>query len=108
MMQHSDVKQGEKIIVQVDAELEDIIPVFLENRYKDIKSMLESLKQSDYESIQILGHNMKGAGGGYGFDAITDIGKSLEQAAKDKNSEKIRKLVGELSTHIERVEVVYE
>lgn len=108
MMQLSNARQSDKIIVQVDPELEDIIPVFLENRYKDIKSMLESLKQSDYESIRILGHIMKGAGGGYGFDAITDIGHSLEQAAKDKNSEKIRKLVGELSTYLECVEVVYE
>ena len=51
---------------------------------------------------------MKGAGGGYGFDAITDIGQSLEQAAKAPDPDEIRKLAGELSTYLDRVEVVYE
>lgn len=100
--------QNEKIIVHVDTELEDIVPVFLENRHKDIKAILEALEQNDHETIQMLGHSMKGAGGGYGFDTITDIGQSLEQGAKAIDSEEIRKLVGELSTYLDSVEVVYE
>lgn len=108
MTQNNDTNEGRKIIVHVDAELEDLIPGFLENRRNDIKSMLEALKQGDYETIRILGHSMKGAGGGYGFDAITDIGASLEQSAKEKNPEEIRKRVDELSTFLEHVEVRYE
>ena len=108
MIQKGDAKQGDKTVVQVDAELEDIVPVFLENRYGDIKAISVALEQGDYETIRILGHTMKGIGGGYGFDAITDIGQSLEQAAQNKESEEVRKLIGELSTYLERVEVVYE
>lgn len=108
MIQKGDAKQSEKIVVQVDAELEDIVPVFLENRCGDIKAMSLALEQSDYETVRILGHTMKGVGGGYGFDAITDMGQSIEQAAKKKDSEEIRKLKGELSTYLERVEVVFE
>lgn len=108
MTQNNDANEGRKIIVHVDAELEDLIPGFLENMCKDIKSMHEALKQGDYETIRILGHSMKGAGGGYGFDAITDIGASLEQSAKEKNPEEIRKRVDELSTFLEHVEVRYE
>ena len=108
MIQKGDAKQGEKTVVQVDAELEGIVPVFLENRYGDIKAMSVALEQSDYETIRILGHTMKGAGGGYGFNAITDMGQSLEQSAMNKDSEEIRKLVGKLSTYLEHVEVVYE
>ena len=51
---------------------------------------------------------MKGAGGSYGFDAITDIGKSLEQAAIAKDSGVIKKSVQELAAYLNRVEVVYE
>ena len=29
---------------------------------------------------------MKGAGGGYGFDGVTEIGKNLEEAAKEADS----------------------
>jgi HPt (histidine-containing phosphotransfer) domain-containing protein len=108
MTQNSDAKEGRDIIVHVDAELEDLIPGFLENRRNDVKSMLEALKHGDYETIRILGHSMKGAGGGYGFDAITELGASLEQSAKEKNPEEIRKRVDELSTYLEHVEVRYE
>jgi hypothetical protein len=50
---------------------------------------------------------MKGVGGGYGFDAITGIGMSLEQAAKEKDSGEIRKQTEALSNYLERVEVRY-
>jgi len=108
MTQDSNKKQGEKIIVHVDAELEDLIPGFLENRQEDIRSIREALEKDNYETIRTLGHSMKGSGGGYGFDAITDIGRSLENAAKDKNSEEIRRWLGELLRYLERVEVIYE
>jgi len=108
MTQGSNEKQGERTVVHVDAEIEDLIPGFLENRRKDIETVNKALKKGDYEAIRALGHTMKGAGGGYGFDAITDIGKSLEDAAKEKNTEEIRKRVGELSNYLERVEVVYD
>lgn len=100
--------KNEKVVVHVDTDLEDLIPGFLENRRNDIISMLKALEQGDYETIRVLGHSMKGAGGGYGFDAITDIGASLEQAAKDKNPEEIRKWINKLSTFLERVEVTYD
>jgi signal transduction histidine kinase/CheY-like chemotaxis protein len=108
MAQGDNEKQGEKVVVHVDSELKDLIPGFLENRRKDVKTLEEAMAKGDYEAIRKLGHTMKGAGGGYGFDTITDIGKSLEDAAKEKNTKEIRKRVGELLDYLERVEVVYE
>jgi HPt (histidine-containing phosphotransfer) domain-containing protein len=105
---HDDTKEGSKIIVHVDEEIEDLIPGFLENRRKDVNRLQEALTSGDYETIRTLGHGMKGAGGGYGFDAITDIGGSLEIAAKQKNTEEIRKGIDELADYLERVEVVHE
>jgi HPt (histidine-containing phosphotransfer) domain-containing protein len=108
MTQQSALKKEGKIIVHVDPDIADLIPGFLENRYKDIKTMGEAVIQGDFETIQLLGHSMKGAGGSYGFDAITDIGKSLEQAAKDKDAEGIQRSVQELAIYLDRVEVVYK
>ena len=51
---------------------------------------------------------MKGAGGGYGFDYISEIGVAIEVAAKEKNTEDIRNWVNELSAYLEKVEVVYD
>jgi len=103
-----DNENLEKIIIQVDPELEDLIPGFLENRQKDIKSMEEALKDNDFDTIRRIGHIMKGTGAGYGFDAITEIGTVLEQFAKEKNIEEIKKKIDELSLYLKRIEVRYE
>lgn len=42
-----------------------------------------------------------------GFDAVTDIGDSLEQAAADQDTERLRGLVDALSSYMERIQVVY-
>lgn len=108
MNKQGALKQEEKIIVHVDPDIADLIPGFLENRHKDIKTMGEAVTKGDFEAIRILGHSMKGAGGSYGFDTITDIGKSLEQAAIAKDSGVIKKSVQELSAYLDRIEVVYK
>ena len=106
MTQNRDGRQDGKILVQVDPDLADLIPGFLNNRRKDITAMQGALQQGDFETVLVLGHSMKGAGGGYGFDAITDIGAALEQAAKGKNPEGIQKGLSDLSSYLNRVEVV--
>jgi len=107
MTQNTDAKSDEKIVVNVDSDIEDLIPGFLENRQEDVKSIYDALEKEDYETIRILGHSMKGAGGGYGFDEITDIGRSIEESAEGKNQEEVKKWVINLSNYLDRVEIVY-
>lgn len=98
----------EQIVVQIDEDLEDLIPGFLANRREDVQSITESLEKGDMENIRIIGHSMKGSGGGYGFDRITEIGKTIEDAVNDKDVERIRQSNMELADYLERVEVVYK
>jgi hypothetical protein len=51
---------------------------------------------------------MKGSGGGYGFDAITELGHDLEAAAKSEHAEEISRLNDALASYLERLEVVYQ
>ena len=97
-----------KIVVTVDADLEDIVPGYLENRQKDIVEMTGAVENGEFETIRVLGHRMKGSGGGYGFDQITDIGFALENASKEENGDEIRARIDELRDYLARVEVVYE
>ena len=99
---------GEKIIVYIDEDLADLIPGFLENRRSDVEKMNEALAGQDYETIRSLGHSMKGAGGGYGFDAITEIGRSLEEAAEAQNTGTIRTAIGDLIYYLDNVEIIYK
>ncbi|MBW2599245.1 MAG: Hpt domain-containing protein [Deltaproteobacteria bacterium] len=100
--------EDKKIVVHADVDLEDLIPGFLENKCKEIVEIESLLASGDYETVQRLGHSMKGAGGGYGFDKITDIGMHIEQAAKEKNAAEIASQLEALSRYLDCVEVVYD
>ncbi|HSE40248.1 MAG TPA: histidine kinase dimerization/phospho-acceptor domain-containing protein [Acidobacteriota bacterium] len=102
-----DVKAA-KIVIHADPDIADLIPKFISNRQKDIVAIETALNQNDFEKIRILGHSMKGAGGGYGFHAVSEIGKNLEDAAKDQSPDRIRKGILELSEYLRNVEVVYD
>lgn len=101
-------EQNDRIIVTVDEDLKEIIPVFLRNRQKDIAAIHEALNSGDFEDIRVRGHSMKGVGAGYGFEPVTVLGARLEVAAKAGDREEIRRAVAELAEYMVRVEVVYE
>jgi PAS domain S-box-containing protein len=96
------------ILVRADPKFTDLIPGFLQNRRHDVIAMLDALDRGDFEAVESLGHGMKGAGGSWGFQDITDIGAALEHAAKSADSDASRKWVGELSKYLDRVEIVYD
>lgn len=98
----------ERIVLQIDPDLEVLIPKYLDNRRKDAEIIQEALNNKDFELIQRMGHTMKGSGGGYGFDYISAIGSALEEAAKDGGDEKIQDSLANLRDFLERVEVVYK
>jgi HPt (histidine-containing phosphotransfer) domain-containing protein len=99
---------NDTIVVHVDADLEPLIPRFLDNQQKALAEMQAALQQYDYETIHHLGHDMKGAGGGYGFDAVTDIGSAIEEAAKAGQPEEIAAGLSSLAHYLGCVEVVYD
>ena len=96
----------ERIRIRVDPELAALIPGFLENRRQDVKSLLDAVHRGDFETARILGHSMKGSGGGYGFDGITDIGGEIEVSAKHRDAVGIQTHIDALSLYLARVEVV--
>lgn len=96
----------DRIRVTVEADLMPLIPGFLENRRLDLEAIRTALSQGDVETIQRLGHNMKGAGAGYGFDGVTELGAALEDAAKQRDRVRLQALLAEFEGYLDRVEVV--
>jgi HPt (histidine-containing phosphotransfer) domain-containing protein len=96
------------ITVCIDPGLEDIIPGFLENRRRDVQTLESALQESNMAQIQIIGHRMRGDGGGYGFDAISAMGAALEQAAARQDRSAVRQHIAELIDYLARVTVVYQ
>jgi len=97
----------DRITVSIDKDLEDIVPVFLNNRRKDLQTLRTALAQQDFETIRTLGHRMRGDGGGYGFDAISRIGTAMESAAARRDSPVIQEQTQQLEEFLARVHVEY-
>lgn len=95
------------IPVEIDSEVASIVPEFLENRKKDCLLVRSLLEAGSFKEIHTVGHKMKGAGGSYGFDVISEIGQVMEEAALTGNRDVISDSVLQLSSYLDRVRVVY-
>jgi PAS domain S-box-containing protein len=95
-------------LIRANPKFADLIPGFLQNRRQDVLTMLEALKRGDFQTVQRLGHDMKGVGCSYGFDTITDIGAALEESAGASDTGTSRMWAGELSRYLDGVEVVLD
>ena len=94
------------ILVRAEPKFADRIPAYLQNCRQNGIAMLDALDRVDFETVKYLGHQMRGSGGAFGFQAITDIGAELQQAAESSDTDASRKWVGELSNYLDRVEAI--
>ena len=92
------------ILVRAKSKFADRIPAYLQNCRQNVIVMLDALDRVDFETVTSLGHQMRGSGGIFGFQAITDIGAAIELAAESADTDASRKWVGELSSYLEGVE----
>jgi HPt (histidine-containing phosphotransfer) domain-containing protein len=61
-----------------DDVLKDLLPAFLAT-LSDWAAQLEAASaHGDYEALQRVAHQLRGAGGGYGYDTITGAAAALE------------------------------
>jgi PAS domain S-box-containing protein len=77
------------------------VPAYLASCRQHVITMGDALDRADFEAVTILGHNMRGSGGAFGFQAITDFGARLEQASEDSDLVVSRRLVAELFRFLE-------
>ena len=95
-------------VVYVDPDFADLVPGFLENRRAEIDIIRSASDEGDFQEIKRLGHGMKGAGAGYGFPVITDIGKNLEDAAIKEDAAAIESELKRLGEYLSAVRVEIE
>lgn len=98
---------GERIIVKVDADLKDLIPGFLRTRREDVAAITAAVEAGNWDAVYILGHGMKGSGGGYGFDEISAIGAVIETAAKAKDAAAVKTGAARLADYLGRIDIQY-
>lgn len=95
------------VVVRVDADLEPLIPRFLEKRRAEVEVLRLAADGGDLATLRAVGHALKGTAGGYGFAHLTDLGARLERAAADGNVAEARDAVVEIQEYLPRVRVVF-
>ncbi|MDO8986594.1 MAG: Hpt domain-containing protein [Coriobacteriia bacterium] len=94
-------------IAYVDESLESLIPRYLARRAADVEALRHAMQQGAFEEAKVIGHRLKGSGGGYGFDPITDIGATIERAANESDKVTLSAATEELEEYLVKVEVVF-
>ncbi|MDP2646228.1 MAG: ATP-binding protein [Desulfobacterales bacterium] len=82
------------------------VPWYLGKIREYSESIVNALQEKDFEAIMNIGHRMKGSGANYGFEAITEMGRSMEQHAKDQSVAGIEKLIEQLTDYLGRIKIV--
>ncbi len=95
-------------VVYVDPDLEELIPGFLENRRADVERILVAVDAGDLSAVEAIGHSMKGTGGGYGFDYVSEVGARLEALARSGDGHGIRRAVEALAEYMRDVTIRFE
>jgi PAS domain S-box-containing protein len=90
---------------RVARRLAQQVPAYLENCRHNVGVMHAALDRGDFGAVTILGHNLRGSGGGFGFQAITDLGAGLEQSSGEVDHDGTRRLLGELSGYLDQVQI---
>ena len=64
------------------AEMQEM---YINHTSKELVSIMDNLETNSFDSLRTFGHNIKGSGGMYGFNEVTEIGAVIDAAAKDED-----------------------
>ena len=94
--------------VTVARDLEDLIPVFMSNRRKELDALRVALASADFDQLRQLGHRMKGVGNSYGFDHVSTLGKHIEDGARSGDRAALEARIREYADYLAKVQIVFE
>ncbi|MBF0112907.1 MAG: response regulator, partial [Desulfamplus sp.] len=113
--QDTNSKQHHKNQVEIDADLEDLIPSFMIDKKSEIEQIEEMIIKSEspfltensYKMIQKLGHKLKGGFNMYGFKEQASIGSAIEEAAREHDFQAIKNSINLLKSSLKNIEIRY-
>jgi len=65
-----------------DPDMLELIEMFVTELPTRIDAILDACQKNDLATVATVAHQIKGAGGGYGYPMLTDVAKALEMGAK--------------------------
>ena len=78
-------------IYEDDPDMAELVRSFVTELALRVETLEQLVSAESLEDLQRMAHQLKGAGGGYGFPQITEVAADLEQALKQGADESVVK-----------------
>ncbi|NNF51886.1 MAG: Hpt domain-containing protein [Gammaproteobacteria bacterium] len=85
----------------IDPIVRGLLPGYLKRREEELVRLTALLENKDFADIRVLGHNLSGSGGAYGLPQLTDFGRRIESAARDKDEQALRREFAQLGDFLQ-------
>ena len=103
-----NIPSGSLPHISVKQSLRPLVEMFLERLRASDRELRSAIHNSDFAAVRIFGHNLKGNGANFGFQALSDLGDRLEVAALDNDLETIKRHLEKLRRHLDSLVVDYD
>lgn len=94
-------------LVQVSADLADLIPRYLENRHDDLAFARQLLAAQDFYMLAGMAHRIRGSASSYGFNDLGEIASAIEDAAERQDKQAVETQLTALEQFLASVEIAY-
>jgi HPt (histidine-containing phosphotransfer) domain-containing protein len=89
-----------KTEIEVDPEIADLIPLFLNARSKDVDQLGVLSQQSNFDEMAKICHTIKGIARPYGFPSLESLAIEMEKECKNKNSNATTELLARMQEFV--------
>jgi PAS domain S-box-containing protein len=99
-----DKPGGDEPVVPED-ELAEIKNEYIRSLPDQLEKIIAASDTRDYDRVYRIAHDLKGTGGAFGQETISTLGRQIESAAKEKDTQTLSSLMKSLSEEIQKITV---
>jgi len=87
-----------------DLELQAIFNLFLQKLPGMVDSIKQFSEEENWEALQSVSHQLKGLGGSFGYQHLTDICKNIHSCARNHSGQLLGKFIEELDQEFDAIQ----
>jgi PAS domain S-box-containing protein len=103
--QYAGSRNPARITVTPPEGFEELSRDYLARHKEAMSSWHDLLDRGDYDRVRRMAHDVKGTGASYGFAPLTNVARSLEQAAAAHDLARMQSALSSMEAYLESVEL---
>lgn len=87
----------------IDPIVRPLVPRYLDNRRRELVKLEALLAEGKFPELRVIGHDLRGSGGGYGLPTLSALGGRIEDAALAGDGASIGDCIAQIRSFLDRV-----